>query len=64
MVEGRAVDVVFLGFSKAFDTVPRKIFIGKLLKHGLDEQTVVWIKNWLISWARSTIGVNTGSSPA
>jgi len=35
--EGRAVDVVYLDFSKAFDTVSRNILLGKLRKRGLDE---------------------------
>ncbi|GAB0206113.1 mitochondrial enolase superfamily member 1 [Grus japonensis] len=38
--EGRAVDVVYLDFSKAFDTVSHNILISKLRKHGLDEWTV------------------------
>jgi len=33
----RAVDVVYLDFSKAFDTVSNNILIGKLGKCGLDE---------------------------
>lgn len=37
---GSAVDIVFLNFSKVFDTVPPKMLIEKLLKYGLDEQTV------------------------
>ncbi|GAB0207557.1 mitochondrial enolase superfamily member 1 [Grus japonensis] len=41
--EGRAVDVVYLDFSKAFDTVSYNILIGKLRKCGLDEWTVRWV---------------------
>jgi len=35
--EGRAVDVVYPNFSKAFDTVSHDILLGKLRKCGLDE---------------------------
>jgi len=45
--ESRAVDVVYLDFSKAFDTVSHNILTGKLRKYGLDEWTVRWIKNRL-----------------
>jgi len=45
--EGRAVDVVYLDFSKAFDTVSHNIVLGKLRKCGLDEWSVRWIENWL-----------------
>jgi len=45
--EGRAVDVVYLDFSKAFDTVSHNILLKKLRKYGLDEWSVRWIENWL-----------------
>jgi len=45
--EGRAVDVVYVDFSKAFDTVSHTILLGKLRKYGLDEWSVRWIENWL-----------------
>ena len=49
--EGIAVvDIVYLDFSKAFDTVSHKILIEKLMKYGLDEQTGSWIENWLNGW--------------
>lgn len=44
---GRAVNVVFLGSSQAFDTLCLDILIGKLRKCELDEQMVRWIENGL-----------------
>ncbi|CAM4615512.1 unnamed protein product [Caretta caretta] len=45
--EGNAVDVLFLDFSKAFDTVSHSILASKLKKYGLDEWTIRWIESWL-----------------
>ncbi|XP_071437795.1 nuclear receptor ROR-beta isoform X8 [Pithys albifrons albifrons] len=45
--EGKAVDVVYLDFSKAFDTVSHKILLEKLVALGLDKCTLSWIKSWL-----------------
>ena len=53
--EGRAVDVVYLDFSKASDTVSHNILIGMLRKGGMDEWTVRWTENWLDGRAQRVV---------
>ncbi|PKU30367.1 rna-directed dna polymerase from mobile element jockey- hypothetical protein [Limosa lapponica baueri] len=53
--EGEAVDVVYLDFSKAFDTVSHSILLEKLAAHGLDGSTLRWVKNWLESQAQRVV---------
>ncbi|CAM4368154.1 unnamed protein product [Caretta caretta] len=42
--EEKAVEVLFLDFSKAFDTVSHSILASKLKKYGLDEWIIRWIE--------------------
>ncbi|KAG6923734.1 hypothetical protein G0U57_019529, partial [Chelydra serpentina] len=53
--EGKAVDVLFLDFSKAFDTVSHSVLASKLKKYGLGEWTVRWIENWLDGRAQRVV---------
>ncbi|PKU28055.1 rna-directed dna polymerase from mobile element jockey-like [Limosa lapponica baueri] len=43
--EGKAVDVVYLNFSKAFDMVSHSILLEKWAAHGLDGSTLRWGHN-------------------
>ncbi|CAM5107079.1 unnamed protein product [Eretmochelys imbricata] len=47
---GKAVDVIYLDFSKAFDTVSHSMIASKLRTYGLDERTIRWIESWLDRW--------------
>ena len=44
---GKAVDVIYLDFNKAFDTVSHSILLQKLGTHSQDRCTLCWVKNWL-----------------
>ena len=45
--EGKAVDIIYLDFAKAFDKVPHQRLLTKLRAKGVDAQTVKWIESWL-----------------
>ncbi|CAM4370604.1 unnamed protein product [Caretta caretta] len=60
--EGKAVDVLFLDFSKAFDTVSRSILVSKLKKYGLDGCTTRWVESWLDCWAQRGVVINGSMS--
>lgn len=52
MDKRKTADTVLLDVTKAFDTDPHEIILEKLLRYGLEEQTVRWIENWLNIQAR------------
>ena len=63
--EGKAVDVVYLDFSKTFDTVCHSILLQKLAACGLDRYTLGWVRNWLEGRARRVVlnGVKSSWRP-
>ncbi|KAK4830440.1 hypothetical protein QYF61_011148 [Mycteria americana] len=63
--EGKAVDVVYLEFSKAFDKVSHSFLLEKLAAYGLDGHTLRWVKNWLDGRAQRVVvnGVRSSWRP-
>jgi len=64
--EGKAVDVIYLDFCKAFDAVPHSILLQKLAARGLDDRgTLHWMKNWLNDQAQRVVvnGVKSSWQP-
>lgn len=55
------MDVVYLDFRKAFDTVSHNILVMKLRKCGIDEWMVRWIENWLTGRAQRVVISGTES---
>ena len=53
--EGKAVDMIYLDFTKAFDTVPHNILMEKLAAYSLDGCTLCWVKYWLDGWAQRAV---------
>lgn len=50
MDKDRVTSIIYLHFSKAFDTVPCNIHLSKMETDGFNgcsRWTVMWIKNWL-----------------
>ena len=53
--EGKAVDVVYLDFSKAFDIISHSILLKKLPAHVLDGCTLRWVTNCLAGRAQRVV---------
>ena len=72
--EGKAIDIIYLDFKKAFDRVNHDLLITKIRKIGITGKINQWIENWLKNrkqrviingetseWADVTSGVVQGS---
>ena len=60
--ECRSVDIIYLDFQKAFDKVPHRRLLDKLLTHGICGSIHKWIKDWL-SERKQRVVINGVSSP-
>ncbi|KAK4827708.1 hypothetical protein QYF61_020986 [Mycteria americana] len=60
--EGKAVDVIYLDFTKAFGTISHSILLVKLAAHGLDGHTLRWVKK-LAGWPGPKSGAKSTWRP-
>ena len=59
--EGYGLDIFYLDYQKAFDTVPHKRLLAKLEWYGTDIQVLNWIQNFLMN-RRMNVVVNGSRS--
>ena len=72
--EGRAVDIIYLDFQRAFDKVPHRKLLNKVESHGISGHIHRWISDWLCNrkqrvvlngkfsdWRNVSSGVSQGS---
>ena len=55
IVEGNVVDVIYLDFWKAFDTVPHHRLLGKLKAYGIIGNLLQWIKSFLVGRTQEVV---------
>jgi len=53
--EGKAVDIILLDSSKAFNTVPHGMLLEKFSNCDTNRFKLCWVMNWLNSRAQRTI---------
>ena len=46
--DGNSIDIVYLDFRKAFDTVPHKRLLMKLKSYGITGKIFQWIEDFLV----------------
>ncbi|XP_071888929.1 probable RNA-directed DNA polymerase from transposon X-element isoform X2 [Anas platyrhynchos] len=59
--QGKPADVIFLDFSKAFDTVSHRILLDKMSTIQLNKNIIRWVSNWLTGRAQRVM-VNGAAS--
>ena len=52
---GKAVDVIYLEFVRAFVSVSHSTHLEKLAAHGLYRCSLCWVRNWLDDQAQGVV---------
>lgn len=60
--DGGCVNMVYLDFAKAFDTVPHGRLIKKLTGYGVKGKVLDWVESFLSDWKQKVV-VNGAKSP-
>jgi len=58
---GDSLDVIYLDYRKAFDTVPHKRLIKKLSSYGIKDRPLAWLRDFL-SGRRQQVAINNSKS--
>jgi len=53
--DGRAMDIIYLDFSKAFDKVPHQRLLNKMKSLGIKGNILRWTENWLLNRKQRTV---------
>ena len=59
---GNSIDIVYLDFQKAFDTVPHQRLLGKMESYGLSAQVLNWVEGFL-EGRRQRVSLGASRSP-
>ena len=59
--DGRAVEIIYMDFQKAFDSVPHRQLLTKVKAHGISDKVLAWITDFLSSRTQ-TVVVNSAES--
>ncbi len=51
MDEGHAVDLIYVNFVEAFESVNHRILLAKLKSFGIDGNWLQWMKLYLFGWS-------------
>ena len=63
IVRGKVIDTIYFDFKKAFDMVPHKRLLGKLLSYGINGKILNWIQEFLLGRSQYVSVNGEKSSP-